>query len=298
MVTWADKDLTVYFDDSGTHKESKIALAAVCVSTVEQWTKFEEDWKRINDRENFGVMHCADYYSHRKPFDRPEWNDRNKWDRTLRRCIGISDIRTKYGSIRAVRKDDYDSTFGKDEIALNISGRYHYTFAVQACLVGVKRFKDQYFPKAKVKYIFDRMSEGKGEIIWLMEQMIRDYDGIENFGMVPFEQGGYSFESKADVVQLQSSDLLAWHGNRHAQDKYILGNRLRRSPYMRLLLNTKKVETGIYFRDTLTKMSDGLRQSERYKELKEKIEANNSVAESEHDANAKAKAKAAQGNKE
>lgn len=289
MVEWADRDLIVYFDDSGTHTASNIAIAAAYVSTVEQWRKFEQDWKSINDREGFGVFHCSDFYGRFRPFDTKEWKDKEKWDRTLRSCIGIGTIRAKYGSVRAIAKEDYDEVFGKDEILLHIVGKFHYTFAVQACLNDIKKFRDGYFPGAKVKYVFDQMSAGKGEIIWLMERMIRDYDGVDGFGMVPFEDGGYTFKNKAEVVQLQAADILAWHGHRHASNKYVFKDSRAPSPYMQLVFNNLKVETGIYFRDLLTTIADGVRGSERYKELEAATNSENAASILRNATNVRAK---------
>jgi len=77
--------VTIYFDDSGTHAQSSVAIAAAYVGSVEQWKFFERDWKDANAAEHFGVFHMADFSAHAKPFDTKEWYDEAKRTRTLHR---------------------------------------------------------------------------------------------------------------------------------------------------------------------------------------------------------------------
>lgn len=97
--------VTVYFDDSGTHKESSTAVAACYVSTVEQWKLFERDWKYIDNLEGFGTFHMADFAAGEEQFK--NWTD-EKRKRVLDRLCAIIRIRARMGFFIAVRKADYD----------------------------------------------------------------------------------------------------------------------------------------------------------------------------------------------
>jgi hypothetical protein len=52
---------TVHFDDSGTHKESGIAVASCLVASAEQWQEFNRNWAGVNQDEGFGTFHMADF---------------------------------------------------------------------------------------------------------------------------------------------------------------------------------------------------------------------------------------------
>ena len=49
--------LTLYCDDSGTHPESNYAVAACFLSDMDRWDRFNDDWNRANQDENFGRSH-------------------------------------------------------------------------------------------------------------------------------------------------------------------------------------------------------------------------------------------------
>lgn len=263
MIKWDEKDLTVYFDDSGTHHQTKIATAAAYVSTVEQWTCFENDWNAARGAEGFDVFHAADYFGFHGEFDSDEWRDADKHDRTAKRLVSAINLRIKRGAFHGIMKSDYDAAFGSDAILLNLVGRYHYTFAVQSCLHDISKFREKYYPTARVKYVFDKMSEGKGEIVWLFDQLEKEKENA--YGFIP---GGYSFESKSDVTQLQAADMLAWHANVHARNRFI-PNHNKPLPYMKSLMeNHCVVENGIWLTPVLEKLADGLRTTEVYGRLR------------------------------
>jgi hypothetical protein len=47
---------TLYFDDSGTHAKSEVAVAGCYIATVEQWSEFKRNWQEANVREHFGTF--------------------------------------------------------------------------------------------------------------------------------------------------------------------------------------------------------------------------------------------------
>ena len=59
--------MIIYFDDSGTHSQSSVAVAACYVAPTDQWTHFERDWKLIADDEYIAVLHMADFDRHKNP---------------------------------------------------------------------------------------------------------------------------------------------------------------------------------------------------------------------------------------
>jgi len=67
-----------YCDDSGTHKQSPVAVAACLVSSVNKWALFQKAWCEVNAAENFGVFHMADFEGNYDRFATEEWRDTAK----------------------------------------------------------------------------------------------------------------------------------------------------------------------------------------------------------------------------
>jgi hypothetical protein len=240
--------MIIYFDDSGTHSQSPVAVAACYVAPTDQWAYFERDWKRITDDEHITVLHLADF-------------DRHKNRRALERLIGITRIRTRMGFAAAVPKDEYDAIVLPDPKLKRIMGQFHYTFATQLCLGFVKHWKEQYASQEKVTYVFDQMSQGKGEIIRIFKEFEKNPSNF--LGVIP---AGYTFENKSAVTPLQAADLLAWHVHRHMIDCIIPDAPEKKLP------STKLLEEGIlktqYFKPgQLQKWCDDIKQQAFYKNL-------------------------------
>src|SRR5690349_14923735 len=81
---------TVYFDDSGTHPESNIAVAACYVGTCDQWTCLVRDWEAAQADEGFDVFGMADILNGAREFR--QWSE-DKRDRVIRRLITIARVR-------------------------------------------------------------------------------------------------------------------------------------------------------------------------------------------------------------
>lgn len=203
---------TLYVDDSGTHSQSPVAVAACFLSDGWRWDRFNGEWEdaRQHPNEGFNVFHMADFVARQKEFK--GWPD-DKADRVMNRLMDIIERCTLAAFVSAVVKDDYDQIVtGRLREKL---GGYHYTFAVQSCLAHISEWKATHvYGSGSVEYIFDRMSEGKREIVGLMDDLSKHELGQ----YVGLEPGGYSFENKADVLPLQSADILAWNGHRYVRD--------------------------------------------------------------------------------
>lgn len=170
--------MTVYFDDSGTHTQSDIAIAACSVSDVMRWEFFESEWNAVLDETGIREpgFHMAEFVARQSPFDR--WND-EKRDRVLKALIGVINRRhVLAGMVTAVVKKDYDTlVVGKLREKL---GHYHYTFAVQSCLALVEEWRLRSFvrekaptkpPKrARARKGADERSNKKAEVIAMMKR--------------------------------------------------------------------------------------------------------------------------------
>lgn len=198
--------LTIFFDDSGTHPESSIAVAACYAASVEQWKEFERNWNDAKSEIGFNKFHMADFAAGYGEF--ADWSD-SKRRKVLTRLCGIINARAEVGYAIAVPKRIYDSVIQAP--LRDFCGQFHYTFAVRHCASKLANWRKSSHKKHSMKYIFDRMgtSQGKGEIIRVMDAaIIRSQKESDVTGVPPLT--GYSFEDKDSILPLQAADILAW----------------------------------------------------------------------------------------
>jgi len=205
--------ISVYFDDSGTHRESSIAVAACYVSTAELWERFRADWRRIMEEEAFSCFHMADFASRSGEFS--GW-DEEKRRRVLRKLCATINIRIRSGFVGAVNKRDYDDLVSGE--FRRYCGSFHYTYAVRTCATAIGLWRRQFEGSGTLRYVFDRMgaNSGKGEIMRVMDEA-RKTSKREALGTGVIVLGGYSFEDKKDFLPLQAADILAWAGFQYAR---------------------------------------------------------------------------------
>lgn len=165
--------VTVYFDDSGTHKQSRIAVAGCFLSDVRRWGELEDKWDDVLSQAGIRVcgFHMADFEARVPPFD---WSD-DKRSQVFGDLLNLIHKYTFAGMVSAVVKRDYDALItGKLRKKL---GQYHYTFAVQACLSMIERWSVRN-TRQPMEYVFDWMTKGKGEINALFEDVIEHKTAI------------------------------------------------------------------------------------------------------------------------
>jgi hypothetical protein len=191
---------SVYFDDSGTHSESDIALAACYIGTLDRWERLVEDWDAARLDEGFETFGMADILGGKGEFR--GW-DKEKRKRLIERLIMNIRCRASIGISVSVPKLAYDKA-----IQGRIRGRFgkfHYTFAVRSCLTQIKGWRERHGVTGPMQYVFDMMSQGKGEIIEALEYHI----STGRAALSGLEPEGYSFQSKKGLPPLQAADILA-----------------------------------------------------------------------------------------
>ena len=197
---------TLYCDDSGTHRESDIAIAGCYIASVEQWRRFQDDWEKANRQEEFGVFHMAEFVAKKKSLSDPAWTDRKR-QRTIERLVNIIRTRVQFGIACAVVKSAYDAIVTSDvRKRFPLFAKNHYTFAVRHCIAHVDSWRAKNGYREPMQYVFDRMSKGSGEINSLMGVAVSGgRDAVERYGIF---KDGWSFQDKSVVIQLQGGGYL------------------------------------------------------------------------------------------
>jgi hypothetical protein len=208
-----------YWDDSGTDSNSPLAIAACYISRKSGWEQFTDSMFRIGREEGFETFHMADFASGAKPFD--GW-DGDKKRRVFRRVATAINQNKLAGFGVAIPKAVFDSVMPSQPAPVKAKcGKYHFTFAVKATLSVVARWREQSQIRLPMRYVFDRMGKGKGEIMDIFHaENLQDWDAIHKLGM---EAGGVEFEDKSRLKPLQAADVLAWQMNWHMKNVIALG---------------------------------------------------------------------------
>lgn len=250
---------TLYCDDSGTHKASDIAVAGCYISTVEQWAHFKRNWKEVDEREHFGVFRMADFVAKKKQFAPPEWQDEEKRNRTIRALISTIRTRTQIGFSVAILKSAYDKVILPSDLRDRF-GDNHYALAVRICTGLVDSWRQKYGYREPVEYVFDRCSEGKGDIDAMFNVLVKG--GEDALGRYGIYKDCWSFQDKADTVPLQAADIWAYENFRYMRDCFVPSlesKNIRRPRRSYSELRKSPVEVRYHVRHTLEKLLEQTR---------------------------------------
>jgi Protein of unknown function (DUF3800) len=194
--------LKAYFDDSGTHDQSKAVVWAGFMATSDEWALFEPPWAALRDREGLTRFHAADFQNGEGECKNPlEWPAaRREAVRADFRAIIAS--RKVIGLGAVVRADDWYalsdpaliSRFGDP---INLALEHCIQLALHwACAAAVQ----QTGRVEKVQFFFD-LREPK-----MTEARIRDIG--KRYESEWFE--GLSFVQMRNILPLQAADMLAY----------------------------------------------------------------------------------------
>ena len=136
-------------------------------------------------------------------------------ERLIERLIANVRCRASIGISVSVPKIAYDRAV-QGRIRERF-GKFHYTFAVRSWLTQIKLWREIHGITGPMQYVFDQMSQGKGEIIAALEYHV----STGRAQLSGLESGGYSFQSKAGLPPLQAADILAHETYRCATNELI-----------------------------------------------------------------------------
>jgi hypothetical protein len=199
MANWS-----VYFDDSGTHSHSPIAVAACYIAPAPQWRKFVRAWNNVLKREGFGVFHMTEFNARQGAFR--GWDD-DKRNAVIQKLIRIIRQYTTQGFAVALPKADYDAVMPAD-LRLKMAN-HHYSWCVKLCCGQIEKWRKKCSLTVPMQYVFESGTRGAtGEVLNTLTKYAKTQkDALERYGL---ESKGFSFKKKDDAVQLQAADILAW----------------------------------------------------------------------------------------
>lgn len=245
---------TLFCDDSGTHAKSEVAVAGCYVSTVEQWTECKRNWEEVNQRENFGVFHMADFVAKQEQFKAPEWQDQTKRDRTVQARINLIRTRAQFGFAAVVDKAAYDDVIVNGHHQHRF-GDNHYAYCIRICTAMVNRWRETTHCEQPIQWVFDRLSKGKGDIDAIFNILVSGGDdAMKRYGIY---KDCWSFQDKSQVTQLQAADIWAWENYKYAVNTFFPrrgGKPFKPARLSYLELNKSAVSVKYHARESLQEL--------------------------------------------
>ena len=209
--------LTVYCDDSGTDKNSRVAVVAGYLSNVAQWELFSKEWRKALDEFGIDRMRRADLENFRGEFKK--WNPERRIA-LLQRLQPIIKRRTKLPIASVVIKEDFERAIS-DDLKEKMGGVYG--FLAYICLVSVGQWcgRSSRLHGDPIQWVFESGTEGSHQVSQMFDVMYSD-ERLRNKSRL----GGWSFQGK-ELAPLQSADLLAYECFKHIENQVV--DRGRRS---------------------------------------------------------------------
>jgi len=198
-------DLELYMDDSGTHEEAHITVAACYIASRGRWKAFVRAWNKVLKQERIEAFHMTDFMA------RPErgvlpycnWNQTRK-DRVYRELATLINKHARYGFAFAVPTLAFKEHAPERYKRENASTAF--TFAVECVLGLVKQWYSDHGDHKAIQYFFEERK-----------------DLAKGIGFRRDLHGNISFTSAKLARPLQSADILAWNMRNHIENVVLKG---------------------------------------------------------------------------
>src|SRR3954467_5212291 len=139
--------LSVYLDESGTHRNSRICAIGGLVATPTQWERLTSEWQKVLNEFGASDFHASDCATGGGAFK--EWNkeDREKlYSRLVKLCVK----RVAFRVWTAVVMDDYHQIF------LDPKEKFPYSLCALGCSSRLRWIAMKRGPGFFVPYVFDQ----------------------------------------------------------------------------------------------------------------------------------------------
>jgi uncharacterized protein DUF3800 len=200
--------LTIYIDDSGTDPTQPFAIAAGWISPIEQWEKFEKDWRRIKAKPGyeFHCFHMSECLASNSTSEFCDWDDAKK-ERVIRKLRKIIRGGAIQGFAIALGKQDYDKLVTGD--LRKEAGDTHYTWAFRGLISLIEAWRVQRSIKATIEFVFDWMERHDPRRKEIEAVFARADEEAKAHNRIGGYKGAYSFRKRCDLSPLQAADILA-----------------------------------------------------------------------------------------
>ena len=210
---------SLHVDDSGTHDGSRGVVLAGFVSTPEQWSHFDRDWRSL--LQEFQIpryFHMADFESRFGVYE--GWsNERRK--EFIKKLTGIIRRRSIAGIAASCPAHNYEKLkAGLPKVAFQTP----FTMCMGVCWRLLGEWADNRDHAEVVATICETGTEGEGEILTMHGQFIND-EKIQR----QYRLGPLAFDTKEGALPLQAADFFAYETYKRMNEVVTGGRRRRKS---------------------------------------------------------------------
>lgn len=202
------------FDESGTHADASAVVVGGYVATAEDWQKFGQKWSILLSREHIKILHRVDLENFSGEFE--GWK-RDRQIKVIKIAHGIIKTCTTIGIGGSVVQADFDAVM-PGVVKRAMGGAYGWL--IQESMVGVAHWAAQSNKDPTVQYVFEAGAAGRHQVEHMISVL---YDDPKMRQLLRI--GGWSFQSKENLQQLQSADWFAYELYKQMDNRIVKGPR-------------------------------------------------------------------------
>jgi hypothetical protein len=217
-----------YFDESGTHRDSRLMCVAGYLIDGDQCRRFQTEWDSVLAKHGVPYFHMSDCAHGTGVFSNISKAARSEICRSL---IELIKLRAELGIAVSVCESEYRSLappgFKVDA----------YTFCVQYCMWGVVAWATKYDIRVPISYFFESGHKNQA-VADSFINFIRGSRGIVN----GLRYHSHSFVSGKRLCGIAAADLLAWEFSAAYRNKFGHARRPVRLSFQNLMRLTHIVK--------------------------------------------------------
>lgn len=229
-----------YFDESGTHEQSKVITLAGFIATAKRWEVFERKWKDALRRANLSAFHMTDFENRQREFSQLDNEAR------LRLIVKLASIikdQILYGVGVSMIMADYQEVI----LPLLTTGddpkKEPYRFCFQTCLELILQLVE--IPKTeRLAIVLDENRPMHGFIGEAFIEMKRERQWEHLFGSL-------TFSSRLETTPLQAADVLAYECYKYVAHQVVEEPIRPMRKLLESLISSRRLLLGYYDRKAL-----------------------------------------------
>jgi hypothetical protein len=218
--------LSAYFDESGTHADSKVVIVVGALAKKSSWISLEAKWKAILKRAGTPAFHASPFNSSKGAF--------LGWDNDRKKDLAIKLTRLMNEELsliiaHGVKADDFNIVKSFSDLDMTA-----YQLFAEKCLAAVTNWAQSRKRTPSIAVYFEAGHDLETEAISTYRDAVK-YDWLQR----KYKIGSISILPKKNVVQFQIADFVAYEAYKYhtAQHSQMLEN-LR--PSLRAILQETK----------------------------------------------------------
>ncbi len=216
--------LVAYFDESYSHPPAPLVYTvAGYLSTVQEWKKFQKEWRRELNRAGIDFFHMTTYEARLKDAqgnlhgvgNYKDWDNAKRVE-VIKRLHRAIHRRVITGVAASVVVGDYNEMITPE---LRPGFGDPHEFAVIACLKHIRNWCGKNGHVEPISYIFESGSDRQQVVNLSLKHAYLDEEKRREYRI-----GSWTFADKKDVNPLQAADIIAYETTKEMCRRLDAGN--------------------------------------------------------------------------